>query len=36
MAGAESPHVFLGFCGTTEVVPCYKASLDDFQQAVMP
>ena len=24
------PAWFVGVCGTTEVVPCYKAALDDF------
>jgi hypothetical protein len=30
IAQGLEPACFLGVCGTTEVVPCYKPSLDDF------
>jgi hypothetical protein len=34
-SGAKSPHLLMGFIGTTEVVPCYKApSRRVFPQAV--
>jgi hypothetical protein len=29
-AGAKAPDYFATLCGTTEVVPCYKASKTEF------